>query len=560
MSTNPDYDVIVIGSGAGGGPVAYELANAGRDVLVLEKGAWFKEKDFAKDEIRSCRRSVFTPNLRDERHVIEELKNGEWDAESTLDSGWDFWNGSMVGGSSNLMSGFFHRLKPDDFNLLSKYGKINYGNIVDWPITYDDLEPYYEKVERIVGVSGKYKKHKFSEPRSTSDYPYPPTTEHHISSLIDDACQKLEISNFPVPRAILTKPEGDRGACYLSGYCGSYGCNSKAKGSSRVALLDKAVETGKCQIRPNSYVFNIKTNSKGKIEYVEYLDKSTNIKRKVSAKIYVIAAQSVETSRLLLNSKSVSHPNGLSNKNGQVGKNLIFSSGGSANCELPFEMYPQDIQEKMKIQGPFINRAVQEYYEYEDSQNSNNMKGGTIEFLMRHPNPIARSNYLKWDDDGLMWGKKLQEKMYNHFTKNKHLRFEVFVDWTPNDHCFVSLGGNEKDKWGLPVAKVRIGQHGHDKSVGKFMNQKGVEIFEALGGKNIQSHLGVNPPSNLQAGGCRFGDDPENSVLDKDCRSHEIENLFVTDGSFMPTGGSVPFTWTIYANSFRVADLIKNQL
>ncbi len=555
-----DYDVCVIGSGAGGGPVAYELANTGRDVIVLEKGGWFSEKDFAKDEIMSCRRAVFSPNLRDERHEIEQFKKGEWKSESTFDSGWDFWNGSMVGGSTNLMSGFFHRLKPDDFNLLSKYGSIKYGNIVDWPISYSDLEPYYEKVERIVGVSGRNKKHKFSEPRSTNDFPYPPTAEHHISGLIDNACHGLNVSVFPVPRAILTKPQGDRNACYLSGYCGSYGCNSRAKGSSRVSLLDKAVKTGKCQIKANAYVFNIKTDAKGKIEYVEYLDKSTNIKGKVSARIYVIAAQSIETSRLMLNSVGAKHPRGLSNKNGQVGKNLIFSSGGSANCELPYEVYSDEIQSLMKVQGPFVNRASQEYYEHYDPTTKKLQKGGTIEFLMRHPNPIARANLLKWDGNDLIWGKKLQEKLFTHFTKNKHLRFEVFLDWTPNDHCFVALSNNEKDKWGLPVAKIRIGQHGHDASVGKFINEKGVKIFEYLGGKNIHSHLSANPPQNLQAGGCRFGNDPETSVLDKDCRSHEIENLFVSDGSFMPTGGSVPFTWTIYANSFRVADVIKKQL
>jgi len=560
-----DFDVCVIGSGAGGGPIAYELSKAGYDVVVMEKGEWLKEKDFAKDELKSVRRSTFTPNLKDERHVIEDLENGEWEGESTQESGWDFWNGSMVGGSSNLMSGFFHRLKPNDFRLLSKYGEIKYGNIVDWPITYDDMEPYYEKVERIVGVSGKYKKHKFSEPRSTTDYPYPSTAEHHISSLIDNACFDLNISNFPVPRAILSKADGDRGACYYSGYCGSYGCNSRAKGSSRVSLLDKAVKTGKCHIRPNSYVYNIKTNSNGKIEYIEYIDKgnesSIGKKEKVSAKIYVLACQAIETSRLMLNSIGPKHPHGLSNKNGQVGKNLIFASGGSANCELPYSDFDTETQDKMKVQGPFINRAVQEYYEYLDPETNKLLKGGTIEFLMRHPNPIARSNFLKWGDSGeLIWGKKLQEKMFNHFTKNKHLRFEVFCDWTPNDHCFVDIAKNEKDKWGLPVAKVRIGNHGHDMKVGAYINKKGENILKKLGGKNIQTHLSASPPSNLQAGGCRFGNDPETSVLDKDCRSHEIENLFVTDGSFMPTGGSVPFTWTIYANSFRIADKIKLQL
>ena len=143
-----DFDVCIIGSGAGGGPVAYSLTKAGYSVVVLEKGPWFTEEDFKKDEIACCRRSVYTPNLRDERHVIEEEdEDGNWDAQSTFDSGWDFWNGNCVGGSSNFMSGYFHRLKPEDFRLLSEFGPIEGANVVDWPITYDQLEPYYSKVE-----------------------------------------------------------------------------------------------------------------------------------------------------------------------------------------------------------------------------------------------------------------------------------------------------------------------------------------------------------------------------------------------------------------------------
>ncbi|HEX5635995.1 MAG TPA: FAD-binding protein, partial [Gammaproteobacteria bacterium] len=150
-----DYDICIIGSGAGGGPVALELSRAGYSVAVLEKGPWFKEKDFFKDEQACCRHSVYTPSLNDEQHVIEEeMRDGSWQGEATSQSGWDFWNGNMVGGSSNLMSGFFYRLKPEDFRLLSEFGPIKGANIADWPISYDDLEPYYTKTEIEVGISG----------------------------------------------------------------------------------------------------------------------------------------------------------------------------------------------------------------------------------------------------------------------------------------------------------------------------------------------------------------------------------------------------------------------
>ena len=160
-------DICIIGSGAGAAPIAYELSKAGAKVVVLEKGDFYREEDFSKDEIAFCRRSIITPKLKDEYHLIEDKEDGAWVATPTYSSGWDFWNGNIVGGSSNLMSGFFHRLHPKDFRLKSEFGEIAGANVVDWPISYAELEPFYEKVERVVGVSGEVTPFKFQEPRST---------------------------------------------------------------------------------------------------------------------------------------------------------------------------------------------------------------------------------------------------------------------------------------------------------------------------------------------------------------------------------------------------------
>jgi len=187
-----DFDVCIIGSGAGGGPVALTLAEAGYSVVVLEKGPWFKETDFFKDEIACCRRSRYTPSLRDEPQVIErEDADGAWESRSTYRSGTDFWNGNCVGGATNFMSGFFHRMKPVDFRVRSTFGPIEGANLVDWPIRYEDLEPYYAKVEREVGISGRVVQHPFQEPRSTTAFPYGPTAEHPLAGLIDEACSAL---------------------------------------------------------------------------------------------------------------------------------------------------------------------------------------------------------------------------------------------------------------------------------------------------------------------------------------------------------------------------------
>ena len=189
------------------------------------------------------------------------------------------------------------------------------------------------------------------------------------------------------------------------------------------------------------------------------------------------------------------------------------------------------------------------------------VKGGTVDFLWEHANPIRRALSQKWDDEGnLLFGTELKRRIHNYFTEKRKLTFEVFTDWSPTDQCFVSLSNSEKDVWGDPVAQVHLYNHSHDRKVGRYLAQRAEWLLRKMGAHDIESSISNAPPANLQAGGCRFGNDPKTSVLDQNCKAHEVQNLYVTDGSFMPTGGSVTYTWTIYANSFRVADKIKNHL
>jgi choline dehydrogenase-like flavoprotein len=554
---NKAYDVCIIGSGAGGGPVALTLAKAGYSVVVLEKGPWFTENDFYKDELACCRRSVYTPKLSEEQHVIEDTdSDGNWVGEATSDSGWDFWNGNCVGGSSNLMSGFFYRLKPEDFRLRSEFGAIKGANVADWPISYDDLEPYYTLVEKEVGVSGSVSDHPFAEPRSSKDFPYPPTTEHPISRQIDEACHNMGLHSLPTPRAILSREKGKRRSCEYSGFCGSYGCSSGAKGSSRAALLDQAVATKHCEIKPLCKVYKLSSDAKGKVVSADYYDVKGQ-SQSIKAKLFVVACQAIETSRLLLSSTGAKHPQGLGNNSGQVGKNLLFSAGGSGNGDFEYADMDRQAADALKTRGPFVNRSLQDWYFINDKTMGGRIKGGTVDFLLRHPNAMSKAMGAKWDGDDLVWGKALQKNLKSIFTDSQTLRYEIFCDWLPTDNCFVSLDNTVKDKWDSPVAKVRIGYHEHDLKVGHYINEYSSRVLKEMGATNIRSNISGSPPQNLVAGGCRFGDDPKTSVLNADCRAHDVENLYVTDGSFMPTGGSVPYTWTIYANAFRVADRIK---
>lgn len=556
------YDICIVGSGAGAGPVAYELSKAGYSVIILEKGPWIKTAQFNKDEIVAARRSVYTPNLKDEQHVIEQKNSkGEWIAKSTYETGRDFWNGNCVGGSSNFMSGYFHRMKPQDFRLLSEYGTIEGANIEDWPISYEDLEPYFTKVEKVVSVSGRVENHSTQEPRSTKDFPYPPLAENIVSTWIDKASKKIGYTMVPVPRAILSRPKDQRNSCVYSNFCGSYGCSSDAKGSSRASLLNDAVATGNCKILANSKVYHLETDGNNKIVKVHYYDIDDK-KQSIEADIFVVAAQAIETSRLLLMSKNKEFPNGLANNNGEVGKNLIFSAGGTGSGHFYFDDLQEDEVAQLNTQGLFVNRSIHHWYEINDKDKfSEKVKGGMVDFLFEHPNAIKKAIKQKWDSNGnLVYGSALKSKIFDYFTTQRRLNFEIFCDWLPTDNCFVTLDNKVTDKWNDAVAKIRIDNHPHDIKVGKFLAKKSEQLMEEMGAKGIKSGVSGSPPPNLVAGGCRFGENPKTSVLDKNCKAHEVENLYVTDASFMPTGGSVTYTWTIYANAFRVADKIIESL
>ncbi len=557
--TSRKYDVVIIGSGASGGAVAYTLSKAGYKVAVLEKGRLIKRDEFTKDELAYCRRDIVTPNLFEEYHTIEEKVEGKWEVTPTYDSGWSFWNGNVVGGSSNFMSGMLHRMHPDDFRLKSKYGEIEGANVVDWPISYEEMEPYYLKAEEIIGISGKYEKHPFEPPRSTADFAQPPTNENAVVKLLDKSCRNLDIAPLVTPRAVLSRDKGHRSACYYSNFCGSYGCSSGAKGSSREALLMPALASGNLTLMSNTYVKSLHTSKKDEVDHAVVVDTITGKESHIHAKMFVVAAQAHESARLLLNSANTLHPDGLANSSGELGKNLLFSAGGSGQGELHADSLKEIKFKELMQTGLFVNRSILDWY-FVDHWWDGTFKGGSVEFMFEHQNIISRARKNNEEKGQLVWGKALGDKLVDRFSKSKNIRFEIFTDWLPHDNCFVSLDKTHKDKYGMPVGKLRVEGHPQDLKAGKYIAKKCEKVLEEMGAENVYSSISASPPQNLIAGGCRFGDDPKTSVLNKHCQAHDVPNLFVADASFMPTGGSVPYTWTIYANAFRVADHIVKVL
>ena len=551
------YDVVIIGSGASGGAVAYSLSKAGYKVAIIEKGRLITKDEFTKDELAYCRREIVTPNLFDEYHTIEEEIDGKWVATPTHQSGWSFWNGNIVGGSSNLMSGMLHRMHPDDFRLYSKYGEIEGANIVDWPISYDELEPYYTMTEEIVGISGKYQKHPF-EPHRSQKFYQPPTDENGVVRLLEKSCKKLGFTPLVTPRAILSQSKGDRDGCYYSNLCGSFGCSSGAKGNSTESLIKPALATGNLTLISNTHIKYLHSNRADKVEYAIGVDTITNKEKKIKGKIFVVASQAHESVRLLLNSSNKYSPNGIGNSSGELGKNLIFSGGGAGQGELHLDSLKEITADELMTKGLFINRSILDWY-FIDDWWSGKFKGGSVEFMFEHQNKVTRARKDLYKNGKLVWGKDLGTLIVDRFKNQKSIRFEIFNDWLPTDDCFVSLDPTHKDKYDMPVGKLRIKGHPQDVKVGNYIAKKCKDILKEMGAKNIYASISADAPQNLIAGGCRFGDDPKTSVLDRDCLSHDVTNLYVADASFMPTGGSVAYTWTIYANAFRVADsIIKN--
>ena len=549
-------DVCVIGSGAGGGPVAAALAEAGYEVVLLEKGPWYEREQFLKDEVTWCRRPYFRPSL-DEEPQVEEYGLG---AQARAHRTTHYWNGNLVGGATVLMSGYFLRLKPHDFRALSTFGPEEGANVADWPISYDDLEPYYARIEQEVGVSGEIVElpEGVADQRSTPGLPQRPMDVHPIATHIDKMLPKAGLHPFPLPRAVLSRPRGAREACEYAGYCGSYGCTSGAKGSALEVFVPRALATKHCTMRTRAMVTRLESGADGRVTRAHWVDRFGDA-HAVEARVFVVACQAIESARLLLNSPGPKHPQGLANGSGQVGRNLLFSVFGAVQGS-----FTRDLPEEWRNSAqPFVNRAVQDHYVME-GQDGDRRPGGTLSFLLDHPNPIVTGiNTALWGapSRGPVWGRELKQRLQRYYRDGVHVKLEAFGDFLPNEHARVRMDPYVRDRFGLPVARVNAYRHPKSHERVHALVEKGVEAVRALGAENVRTAPHVGGPSvNLVGGTCRFGSDPTTSVLDADCRAHEADNLFVSDGSFMPSGGAVPFTFTIYANALRIADRIIQQL
>ncbi len=536
------YDAVIVGSGAGGGPVAQVLSQAGMKVVILEKGPWYTKRDFIHDEIMMSRRDFFTPTPdRDPHIIIENDRKPDYDSTT--------WISNCVGGGTVHYSGFFLRLHPEDFRIHTLLGDVEGANLADWPIEYGDFSRYYDWVERELGVSGKLVPGQIGSP-----FPLPALRQHPFSAHLEAAAQKLGALTFQTPRAILSRNYDGRPPCNYCGFCGSYGCENDSKSSSLSGFLPHALATGNCHIRPLSQAIEILTDDQGRASAVRYLD-ADGKEHQVKGKVIVVAASATESARLLLLSQSGKFTSGMANSTGLVGQNLVMSTFAGGQSWLDPAKLSPEAAKTLSSHHPFMQRATQSYY-WDHKAGLIHPKVGSIVFLWHHPNPINTVVSLAQASRVTAFGSRLKDRIRDAYHRRRKIELECFVEFLPNSGSHITLDSKAVDRFGRPAARITIMPHASARPNALHLVNKGIEIMEAAGGVDSRGVLIGTTTRILQGGTCRFGNDPDRAVLDPDCQAFDVPNLYVTDGSFMPSGGSVPFTLTIMANAARVAHRI----
>ena len=345
--TSDEVDFVVVGSGAAGGIVAKELSENGFRVVVLEQGPYLTEADFTHNEIKVLNEDLLTNHPKLQPNTFRKTPDEKAKPQRAL------VYGRLVGGTSVHFTANFWRFHEIDFIERSKVGPISGTGFTDWPISYADLEPYYTKVEWEIGVSGLAGASPFDPPRS-KPYPMPPLPTKSSGVIFERAARKLGWNPFPAPMAILSQPRPGRSACINCGFCLAFGCEVGAKSSSLATAIRMAEKTGRCEIRPNSYVHRIELDANGRATGAVYFDEKRNVQLQ-KAKAVVVSANGAETPRLLLLSANKQFPNGLANSSGLVGKYLMFNSGAIAVgvFEQPLNDY----------KGFAVSRILHDFYE-----------------------------------------------------------------------------------------------------------------------------------------------------------------------------------------------------
>jgi choline dehydrogenase-like flavoprotein len=549
------YDVCIVGSGAGGGMAAKVLCDAGADVVMLEAGGtWDVEKDskmsaWAYDSPRRGAATASKPFGEFDGCI------GGWDIDGepyTVADGdaFDWFRARMLGGRTNHWGRISLRFGPDDFRRRSVDGL---GD--DWPITYGDLKPYYDRLDRLVGIFGSME----NLPNEPDGVFLPPPKPRCYELLIKQSADRLGITCIPSRLSILTRPLGDRPACHYCGQCGR-GCATHANFSSPSVLLRPALATGKLTLVTNAMAREVTLDDRGLASGVSYVNTIDRRDYAVRARIVVLAASACESARLLLNSTSGRFPDGLANSSGVVGRYLTDSTGLTVAGHVPKMAHGLAHNEDgtggahLYIPWWLDNRKLDFPRGYHIELN-----GGRRSPAFGFMGSIQRFNGYGG------YGKQLKDD-YRRFYGST-VSFDARGEMVPNDNCFCEIDPAVVDTFGIPVLRFHFKFSEGEVNQARHMQQTCRAIIEDMGGTPLTPMPDRAEMYGLLTGGriihevgtTRMGSDPARSVVNANCQAHDVKNLFIADGGPFVSNADKNVTWTILALAMRTSEFIAQR-
>ena len=556
QSRSKVYDVCIVGSGAGGGMAAYALTQAGANVVMLEAGRnWDNATDSSMMRMpyESPRRGAAT---RDRPFGEDDACIGGWDLEGepftvTAGSRFDWWRARMVGGRTNHWGRISLRFGPDDFRR-----KDIDGLGENWPIGYDDIKPYYDRLDELVGLFGSNE----GLPNDPDGIFHPPPRPRCYELMVKQAADRLKVTCIPARLSVITRRHNGRPACHYCGQC-NRGCRTNSNFSSTNVLIAPALKTGRLTLLTEAMAREVTIGSDGKATGVSYVDKRTNTDRHVRARVVVLAASALESARILLNSKSASFPQGLANSSGAVGKSITDTTGTDVAGFIP----------KLVDHVPHNEDGVGGGHIYMpwwlDNRKLDFPRGYHIEVWggLRPPSYGFMGGIHRYAEGG-GYGKSLKSSYRRYYGAT--IGFSGRGEMITNDNSYCEIDPNVVDRWGIPVLRVSWKWTDHEYNQVRHMQQTFRSLIAEMGGEvfspmpTLEQGYGIAPGGRIihELGGTRMGRDPKTSVLDANCGTHDVKNLFVADGAPFPSQADKNPTWTIMALSWKTSDYITAQM
>ncbi len=553
------YDAIIIGSGAGGGMAAYVLTHAGAKCLMLEAGGWYdtaKQSKMFEWNYQAPHRGAIKPHTT--FGYFDAAVDG-WTVpgEPYLNApgtNWEWFRSRMLGGRTNHWGRISLRMGPYDFKPYSRDGK---G--FDWPITYEDLAPYYDKTEELIGVYGS-----IEHVENAPDGKFQPAPKPRCYELlVQQACRKLGITCIPSRLSILTQPLNGRPACHYCSQCGR-SCATSSNFSSPTVLLPPALKTGNLEIRCGAMAREILVGPDGLATGVSYIDKKTRREVQVRGKVVVVAASSCESARLLLNSRSTHHPDGLANGSGNVGRWLMDTVGADGTVgffPILMDLPPHngDGTGGFHLYMPWWNYQKQFHHKLPFSRGYHIEMGGG-----RHmPGLGIFSDSQRYLGGG--YGAELKRgcrKLYGAF-----IGFSSRGEMIPNKDSYCEIDRNVVDQWGIPVLKFHFKWSQDEILQARHARETFREIIETAGGEVIRTagadtNWGIAPGGSIihEVGTVRMGASRSTSPLNSHCQAWDCKNVFVTDGGPFVSNADKNPTLTIMALAWRTSEYIRDQV